>query len=155
MSSGKNLDGRYRAAWLIVAQGGRWKTREIAEHMPLEIPVAEIGNYLWVMSNRAQQLVSRGSGVDREYSVAPECRLPRGLTVQDVLGALVGQDQVGATPRSDLWLMRQALNALDGVIEIAEQKGVRPTDVTQTVRASLRRRLASSALQQHTWGNVQ
>jgi hypothetical protein len=151
--AGGNVDGRYRAIWLIVAQGGWWKTREIKESMPLEISVDRLGNYLWVMTNRTGHLVSRGSGEDREYSLAPSCKMPMELTVQDVVGALVGQDTATTAARSDLWLMRQALSAIDGLIEVGEHRGVKPTDITLTIRAGLRRRLANSALQRHEWGN--
>lgn len=139
------------AAWLIVAQGGWWKVREIVDLLP-DTDAATAKNLLWAMERRYGSLVSRGEGENREYSLAPNCTLPRQLAVKDVLGALVGQETTAPTPRSDLWLMRQALNALDGVIEVAAQRGVKPTDVTQTVRASLRRRLAHSALAQHSGG---
>lgn len=154
MPKGANVDGRYRAVWLIVAQGGWWKVREIKDLLPEQIPVVDIRNYLWVMANRHQQLVTRGEGTAREYSVAPECRLPMGLTASDVVGALVGQESTTPTPRSDLWLMRQSLTALDGVLEMAQQRGIKPTEITLTTRDSLRRRLANSALAQHTWGTA-
>lgn len=146
--------GVYRAVWLIVAQGGWWTASEIAEHLPLKLDPRSMTNRLWIMEKRCGQLVSRLRGDLREYSLAPGCKLPVGLTASDVVGALVGQDTKAAAPRSDLWLMRNALGAIDGLIELGAHRGVKPTDITLTTRDGLRRRLAGSALQQHEWGKA-
>lgn len=45
----------------------------------------------------------------------------------------------------DETLLRQALNVIDGIIEIGAQRGVMATDITLTIRDSLRRRLAGGA----------
>jgi hypothetical protein len=42
---------------------------------------------------------------------------------------------------ADERLMRQALNALEGVLAMAAHRGIKPTDMTQTIIAKLRERL--------------
>lgn len=47
---------------------------------------------------------------------------------------------------SDEVLMQQALNALNGLIEVGAQRGVRPSDITLTIVDALTRRLSARAV---------
>jgi hypothetical protein len=79
-----------REIWLIVAQGGWWKTAEIKAHLDPEMDLSHVHNRLWVLTNRQRCLVTRGTGENREYAVSPDCVAPYGLTVRQITGAVVG-----------------------------------------------------------------
>lgn len=83
--------GHCQQIWLVVAQGGWWKTKEVYAHVGLDIDPDDFSNFMWVMSRRRGYLSTRGRGRDREYAVTSECIAPYGLTVRQITGAIVGE----------------------------------------------------------------
>lgn len=87
-------------AWLVIATGGWWKTTEVAQALGLDR--SELHNRLRYMTEQ-QYLVRRvipdgqrelgpaGKGARQrmEYAVRPDCKVPMGLTAQQVSDALV------------------------------------------------------------------
>jgi hypothetical protein len=80
--------GFYREAWLVIAQGGWWKLREVLENMPRDCETGDPYNRFWIMENRHGYVVSRGEGKDREYAVRVECVIPYGIPVARLMTAL-------------------------------------------------------------------
>lgn len=80
--------GFYREAWLVVAQGGWWKLREIIEQIPSGVEVEQPHCQMWIMARRYGYFVTRGGKGATEYAVTPECMVPRGITVQRLNEAL-------------------------------------------------------------------
>lgn len=95
-----------RAAWLVIARGGWWRPMEIVEQLPLDLDIAPDATYsrLWIMAQRHRTLRRRKPETGRakrgpearisEYAVTPDCLVPRGLSLREILAA------VGAQPRS-------------------------------------------------------
>jgi len=88
---GESAVGFFPASWLIVAQGGWWKTQEILAQLPLEMPRDSAHSLLWAMVNRHHFLETRGANRDREYAVTARCRIPKGIPVGHVMAALTGK----------------------------------------------------------------
>jgi hypothetical protein len=84
--------GFYREAWLVVAQGGWWKPREILEQLPVGVECEQPHSYLWIMANRHHYLARRGNRQTAEYAVTPDCVTPQGLTVAQLGRALIGAE---------------------------------------------------------------
>lgn len=90
--------GFYRAAWLIVATGGWWSTRDVLRLVPLEIDIRRAHNLLWCMAHRYGYFVVRGERRSREYAVTADCEIPGTLKVGAVVEAVTGQGFEGAHP---------------------------------------------------------
>jgi len=82
--------GFYRAAWLLVAQGGWWTPQEIIERIPLSVEINEAHSLLWCMARRDGFLSVRGERRKPQYAVTPDCHVPRGMTVREVMEAAAG-----------------------------------------------------------------
>jgi hypothetical protein len=91
MTRGGRSTGFCQEAWLLVAQGGWWKPRDILEQLPSGVEVDDASCQLWIMANRHKYLQRRGKASDAEYSVTPECITPRGIPVGRVNQALFGR----------------------------------------------------------------
>lgn len=80
--------GFYREAWLVVAQGGWWRQREILEQLPSGVEVDDPGNRLWIMANRQGYLETRGEKDGRQYAVTSDCVTPHGIPLERLQRAL-------------------------------------------------------------------
>lgn len=98
MPRGDSSAGFYRAAWMIVAQGGWWRPREIVEQLPLDIDASTAHHLLWCMSKRHGHLVARGAYRSREYAVTAGCTAPAGVSVGDIVLAITGRPFAHAKP---------------------------------------------------------
>jgi hypothetical protein len=84
--------GFYREAWLLLAQGGWWTLRQILEYLPSGCEVDDPYNRLWVMERRHGYVVSRGSGRDREFSLADDSVIPYGIPLSRLKAVLAGEE---------------------------------------------------------------
>jgi hypothetical protein len=95
----------YKRVWLVVASGGWWRAREIAEAISTDDGVLRgIHNRLAKMvddgyltrreippEKRERCVGARGRPRDSvEYAVTPDCSLPLGIRVSEALKALNG-----------------------------------------------------------------
>jgi hypothetical protein len=60
MTRGGRSTGFCQEAWLLVAQGGWWKPRDILEQLPSGVEVDDASCQLWIMANRHKYLQRRG-----------------------------------------------------------------------------------------------
>lgn len=95
-----NTVGFYREAWLVIAQGGWWKPREVIERIPVSIEVADAHTLLWAMANRGRYLVRRGRHRQPEFAITRACEIPKGITVGEALQAMNGTAIPTHTARS-------------------------------------------------------
>lgn len=81
--------GFYREAWLVVAQGGWWKPKDILAALPPGVASGDPSNLLWTMATRYGYLKRQGYGVNVEYAVTGDCETPRGIPVARLMRALL------------------------------------------------------------------
>ena len=83
-----NTVGFFRTAWLLIAQGGWWTPREVLERIPVSIDIQDGHTLLWAMANRYRFLERRGERRRPEYAVTRDCRMPKGLTIGEVVAVV-------------------------------------------------------------------
>jgi hypothetical protein len=89
--------GLARELWLtMLREGGRWTARELEEQLPAEMQAAKGARSVLLEMARIGMATRYGTQptggtVGRKpyaYGVTPECRMPRAVTVGDVLACV-------------------------------------------------------------------
>lgn len=83
------MSGFVKRAWLLMyAEGGRWKAGEIRTELGADKTLQVIQTYLGEMARRNFIIRYKTTDIDGvvtvEYGVAKKCKVPRGVTVDEM-----------------------------------------------------------------------
>ena len=76
----------WHGAWLAIASGGWWTSREVWESLDNDATRQQIHESLHHMATHG--FIEKRRTSPMQYAVSPACKVPQGLTVAEVLRAL-------------------------------------------------------------------